>query len=357
LEAVCDTKVDWLEVIAQANKHFVASALWSTLGRPELCEKLHSDVRSYLLLLYQHNASRNSRIRQQCTEIGLTLSKSNIRAVLLKGVAWLFDGSVAPASDRMMLDIDLLVAAQHVEPAVNALMASKYHQIDPTVVEVGHFHDPPLMPEQGEACVEIHRDLSYRTHLLPARDVIDGAKQVAPGLFLPTVGHRILHNVIHAQIENGDRAGGVLNMRDILDLARLLAACGPDFAWATFANEARERGLFSYLSGAMHGAHRTLESPLPSPFAENLSGRIHSLRCIAQRRCPRLGNIAEKFGLLARALAWERNAYALNLKTRKSLRAQVLVNSRRMRRIKAALTRGASGQTQRRSDRVNINAM
>jgi hypothetical protein len=42
-------------------------------------------------------------------------------------------------------------------------------------------------------------------------------------------------------------------------------------------------------------------------------------------------------GLLSRALAWQRDAYALGLTTRRSLRAQILVNTRRAQRVITAL--------------------
>jgi hypothetical protein len=149
--------------------------------------------------------------------------------------------------------------------------------------------------------------------------------------------HRILHNVIHAQIDNGDRAGGVLNLRDILDLARLMTRCEPEFDWMALADEARERGFYAILSGAIHCAHRVFESPVPNPFMEHLGGRMHAWRCIQQRRWGRLGRMLEKFGLLTRAVAWDRDAYALNITARWSLKAQILVNKSRIRRAQAAL--------------------
>jgi hypothetical protein len=42
-------------------------------------------------------------------------------------------------------------------------------------------------------------------------------------------------------------------------------------------------------------------------------------------------------GLLSRALAWQRDAYALGLTRRRSPQAQILVNSRRARRAMARL--------------------
>jgi hypothetical protein len=338
LETVCDACADWAAIIAEANRHLVAPALWSTLRQPQLCARLPADVRQYLSFVYLQNGRRNSRIRKQCIEIGSILSRTKLSAVLLNGATWLFDAEAPPKADRMMLGIDLLVAASDIEPAVNALTTAGYCKARSDSVEAGHFHEPPLMPPEGEACVRIHRDLSHCIDLLPAGVVIDAASLVAPGLLLPALQQRILHNVIHSQIENGDRAGGVLNLRDTLDLVRLLARCGPEFDWTALISGARKRGFFRILSGAIHCAHRAFQSPVPNPFADELAGRIHAWRCMRQRQLGRLGATLEKLGVLSRAVAWERDAYALKIPgtDRWSVKAQILVNKSRIRRAKAA---------------------
>ena len=47
-----------------------------------------------------------------------------------------------------------------------------------------------------------------------------------------------------------------------------------------------------------------------------------------------LSKIAETYGLMSRALAWERDAYPLGLADNRSLKAHVLINKRRIQRAK-----------------------
>ena len=108
--AIFDDRTDWLTVISVANQHLVAPAFWTTFLRSGLCRDLPEDVQHYLSLLYTHNAARNERIRKQCIYISGDLTKTGVRAALLKGVAWLFDDNNEAANDRMMRDIDFLVA-------------------------------------------------------------------------------------------------------------------------------------------------------------------------------------------------------------------------------------------------------
>src|SRR5262249_49703559 len=105
-QVVCDPSLDWLAVVWWANKYFVAPALWTSLSRPSLRDFIPLDVRNYLAFLHSLNAARNRRIRLQCLDIGSTLACAGIRAALLKGAAWLFDGNSLAASDRMLRDID-----------------------------------------------------------------------------------------------------------------------------------------------------------------------------------------------------------------------------------------------------------
>jgi hypothetical protein len=329
---ISDPRLDWLTVVWWANKYLVAPALWTSLSRPSFCKFVPQDVRNYLAFLHGRNVARNARIRQQSLDIGSTLARAGLRAALLKGAAWLFDGNSLAASDRMMQDIDFAVAPEEFEPAVQTLVASGYREASGIYIEVGHIHYAPLVRESCEASVEIHRDLANHPEFLSSPEVIAAAREVAPGLLLPESRHRIVHNVIHAQIMNGDYVGGVLDLHDGLDLARLIADSGPEFDWTVLALEAKDRGYFRHLSSAIHAAHRILHCPLPSPFSDHLWGRLHAWRCVQQRRWPRISKVLETLGPLSRALAWQRDAYPLGLTSRRSLRAQILVNSRRAQR-------------------------
>ena len=210
-----DNRSDWLAILDLANQHLVAPALWTAFNRLMRAHELPEDVRSYLSLLHTHNVARNERIRKQCLSIGAILAEAGVRAAVLKGATWLFEGSVEPAKDRMMRDIDLLVASQDFDIAVRTLIDSGYQDTSEMLVETDQFHYAPLVPKDDKSSVEIHRDLAHRTNLLPAAELLSYAHEIAPGLLLPSVHHRILHNIIHAQIENGDYVGGVVNLATI----------------------------------------------------------------------------------------------------------------------------------------------
>ena len=148
-----------------------------------------------------------------------------------------------------------------------------------------------------------------------------------------------MHNVVHGQIINGDFVAGALSLRDSLDLGRLIRNIVPTTDWFDLAGEARRRGYFRPLSGALHKAAYVSGAVLPEPFRSDPGGRRHLRRCLLQRRWPTFDVGIRSFGLIYRATAWERHAYALQLGSDRSLRAHFLVNRRRLQRIRAALNR------------------
>lgn len=329
-----------MRTLREANNDLIAPALFNAFEELGLAGKLPDDVRTYLRYLHDRNAACNELIRDQCLEIGRILAAAGTDAVLLKGAAWLFEDGPA-RRDRMMRDIDMLIAADRIAIARAALAAAGYRVAVTIVAEIGHVHEPPMLRDGAPANVELHVELSTRTAMLPAAEVLARSVRAAPGLRVPAPMDRIVHNVVHAQIVNGDHAGGVASMRDMLDLARLIGAYGDGIDWRAMAETATARGYFRQLSGAMHKAALFAGAGLPEPFAGDAGGRRHARRCAWQRGMPFVDRQLRRLGILRRALAWERDSFALGLGDDRGLAARLKVNRRRLSRIARALKRAA----------------
>jgi hypothetical protein len=296
---------DPLQLAAIANADFVAPSLYEALMRKALTDSIPTDFADYLAFLHRQNVIRNARIRAQCWRIGELLNTHGLRAVLLKGCAWLFDGSEAQPRERMIRDIDIILPRTDLPRAVAVLRSNGYADSSDSFAEHDHFHYPPLIPAEGEAVVELHRDLGCGLRDLPTDTVLATAVQVGPGLFIPSVACRALHNVLHAQIQNADRIGGQIPLRDLLDLA-WLAAHGSQ-GWAELAGTRRLRLA---IDESLLMAERLLGAEQPA--ANRPPGwrpRLHLARCVAQRRWPPLDAAGRRLGELARGLNWERDAY------------------------------------------------
>lgn len=331
-----DAAIDWLATMQRVNDDFAGPALRTALLETGAIDRIPGDARGYLDLLYEENARCNRHIRKQCDEIGAALAEAGVDAVLLKGATWLFEDGPAQ-DDRMMRDIDLLVGAASIDTARTAIRGIGYRRSPLMHMEAGHIHDAPLIHRDGLVSVELHAEVTTRTYLLTGAEVVAASRPIAPGLRVPSPAHRIVHNVIHAQIFNGDYIGGVIGLRDSLDIARIASAHLDEIDWNAMAGEARGRGYFRQLSGATHKAALFAGGPLPQPFADDTGGLRHAQRCARQQQSPLLDAVMRRYGILCRALAWERDSYALKLGDDRSLSAHLKVNLRRARRIGSAL--------------------
>jgi len=321
-----------MAVMAEANRELVGPAFLTALRRRGLEGDLARDVHDYLALLLDYNSARNARIRAQCIAIGGLFEAAGITAVLLKGAAWLFDDHSDAAADRIMHDIDLLLPAERLDDAAQLLTGAAYRE-DADFSEIGHFHLASLIPERGEAAVELHRDVSRWPARLRATEVIRDACAIAPGLAMPSAAHRILHNVLHAQLENGYWLSGIVSLRDTLDLARLVEMRGQAVDWVALSEEARVRKNRAPLSGALHVAARFLGSSVPAPFRDDRSGRQHAARCAVGERYVHVGRAFQVLDRAHRAFDWKRDAYGLEATDCQGLRLRIAVLRRWFSRL------------------------
>jgi hypothetical protein len=335
-----DAAVDWMATMRIVNRDLAGPALRTALVETGLWQDVPGDVAAYLDLLYAENRRCNDYLRIQCDAIGSAVAGAGAQVILLKGAVWLYEDGPS-RHDRMLRDIDILVDAENLGRAREAIHDLGYRK-EPTIrSEDGHIHDAPLVHDDGLASLEIHTELSTRVEFLPGAEVAVSSTAIAPGLRIPSPSDRIVHNAIHGQITNGDYRGGTVNLRDILDIVRI--ACGRDLDWEKMARDARQRGYFDALSGAIHKAALFAGGPLPPVFAMDKKGQRHAERCGRQRNMPLVDKVMRGIGILGRALAWERDAYALKLGDDRGMSAHIKVNLRRSRRIAEALRRIARG--------------
>lgn len=303
---------DGLSLMALANAQKVGPALLPALRRHGIDDALPPDLAAYLALLLEANAARNRRLAAQCRAAGETLAAAGLQAALLKGACWLFAGG-AEAEDRLIVDIDLLLPRAAIPDAVAALVAAGYQDTTGQFEEPDHFHHAPLLPAPAPggslASLELHRDLGWQRRLLPAEEVLRAARPVAPGLLLPSPEHRLLHNILHAQHQDAAWAGGVIRLRDLLDIARLLATGLDAGVLADWMRRHQRRHL---LTGTLHLAHRLLAAPVPPPLHPSWPARLHAARCLAQARSRRAAWLGERLAILVRGFMWERDTYGLD---------------------------------------------
>lgn len=333
-----DASVDWMKTIGHAARDHALPMLATVAEQAGVMDSLPPDVAAYLDYVLSANVRANSAIRSEVLFVGRALARANVDAILLKGATWLFE----PGSglyDRMMRDIDILVAPGDLEAAVAALIAAGFERSPLVIGEAGHIHEHPLRHPDHPVLVEVHVELATRPELLPTRPIFERSSVVAPGLAIPAFCDRIVHNVIHAQLTNGEYRGGVLNLRDATDLGRLVEAAFDSCDWQQLERDAAAGFYRAPLAAALHQAAYVTGCPVPPPFVDDRRAANHLRRSLLQRRWGWLDTLMRPLGFLARATAWERDAYALGLGDRRDLAAHLLVNRRRVGRAARRLRR------------------
>jgi hypothetical protein len=333
---------DWVALVEQANRERVVAnlcAAFQTRGWPAGAPE---DLREYLVLVYEANATQNRAIRKQALETAEILDRAGAAFAFLKGANWLLETPEDRIGARWLSDIDLAIAPGDWDTGLRAIEAAGYrHAADPAIYR-RHFHHTPLARPGDHVTIELHRHLGWQRHLLTTDEVVAAVKP-APGFSeapLSSPAHRFIYGCLHAQLQNMEYAAGQFSLRDLCDIQYLLATRQAELDWRAIADFARARGIFAYLAASLHLAHRLLGLAIPEPFAASGRARAHASRCLLQHR----GDLRPRLTSFAIKLAWlmdsRRLAYELDCETMPWLLRQPLIASGRVASVLRRIVQG-----------------
>jgi hypothetical protein len=273
---------DWRELVEIADELMVTPALWTAL-RDSRLPAPPPDAAAHLREWHVGNTVRNLRFRHQLVTAVQALNEHGIEPLLFKGALQLIDGTLPHLGDRMMVDLDLVVPAGSMPAATDALVSLEYRP------EPGkpflHPHELPFIHRRAPGMIELHVQLGSppTPAVLPASGAWadSSAIPVGPGrarALSPT--HQVLHNVLHAAIQDLNHAVGGLPLRQLLTLAGLLRAHGAQVDWASVRRAMDGHGLGAELTSYVWLAHRFAGMPLP-PGNRGVLPRLHEARVLA----------------------------------------------------------------------------
>lgn len=230
-ERLAADSVDWQGLSWLAGACLVTPSLAGALQRKGLFDRLPEEVQDYLHTIQSLNRERNQMLREQLIIITEALNRIGIQPVLLKGAITLTSGQYTGAEDRVIGDLDLLVPDSLMETATAALTNVGYQLKDkgsqwslPSDLQQ-HHHGFPLMHPDLPVKVELHRRiLSHQGDdalLCQQLITVPFSFDEGPTVLIPDVATRLLHNMLHCQISDRQRAKKVLNLRQLLEFAAL----------------------------------------------------------------------------------------------------------------------------------------
>jgi hypothetical protein len=217
----------WENFVRICSEHLVTPAIYTAFRKHGILTMVPEELSGYLEDIYKLNLKRNIEILAQIKEIGKLLSASGIAAVFLKGAGNLIDNIYDNPGDRILGDIDFLVAEKDYLASVNILREVGYmppEQYFGNIKEMKHF--PRLSNPNKVASVEVHRLPVTEKYVkwFNSDMIFNECYPVSQfhGCSAMSDKHKVILNFIHGQLVNKGHVSGVVSLRDANDI-RLLS--------------------------------------------------------------------------------------------------------------------------------------
>ncbi len=289
---------EWHRVFELASRHLLTPALCGALDEKGLLGLVPSRERDYLDAVLDLNRERNAAFLRELTRVVRLLNAVGVEPVLLKGIASLITGLYRDPGERVLSDIDILVPSETLPRCEEVLRGSGYDQDPPGLVDwaVQH-HAPPLFHESEPVRLELHRHVVRRDleRILPTSEVqetsrrlvVDGVSVRVPA---PTV--RVLHNVVHSQLQDGAYRLRLVQLRQVYEFTRLCRALDGRIDWREIERRLdtfeRRHSLQVYLLTAV----RRFGLRMPVGLKVGRASRLAEWEVRQQMNWPRVGFFA-----------------------------------------------------------------
>jgi len=279
--------VDWDAVVRQSQAHKVGPAVWPAIAA---LAGVPNPIKAYFHQLHDMNARRNAALVDGLADAVERLNERGVAPALLKGAASLAGGLYDDPAERIMLDIDLLVAPDAAPACAEALRGIGYQDLhDPQVRWVAQdtHHLPPLRAPSGDFCIELHTwllDKEYDPMLPRAAVLRRSTEQQWRGVRVrrldPT--DRIVHNIVHAQLHHQLSARGTVELRSLRELALLALRHAEAIDWTVVARRLGAQGHARVLWEQATQCRELMGVALP--VAEREPGRVMARLRVAVAR-------------------------------------------------------------------------
>lgn len=222
----------WNSLVQIGSEHLVLPAIYGALSRKKLEPHTPRDLWSYLEKISDLNYKRNSEILKQITSLSEIFNKHQVEHVFLKGAAMLVTKHYDALFERMLGDIDILVAENDILEAQKILINFGY--IDQSKIEKrlstvnveassNRRHLNRLIHPNFIACVELHSRIldKNKYHYLSSKEVLKACKQTTEGFWIPSLNHMWQHAILNWQYNDKGYQFNWLMLRTVVDVLYL----------------------------------------------------------------------------------------------------------------------------------------
>lgn len=301
-DAIAGEKMDWAQVIAVADDHYVLPLMHCAFQQKGLEAHLPKDVRDTLSELYQLNLARNEQLRQQLIEVIQKLNGAGIAPLLLKGAMALMGHLYPDPGCRMMGDLDLLLPESELHTGADALEAAGYRPMEGPDTQ---HHLPCLEHPERVGRLELHWEIVHTRH----RKLLSGASMIAAAKTVVTDGlryqvssgdHIAMHNIIHHQLHDAGYRFRAFKLYQVYDLVRLMQMPSTQISWPQLFRHFDEQGYGAAVAAYFMLIRHLFGLSLPDGIRETVFARIGFGLVMAQWNPPPFirGRLLNVFGQL-----------------------------------------------------------
>lgn len=217
------------------------------------------------------------RLRWEVSQLQWVLQRLAVPVVALKGAAYLFEG-LASAQGRLVSDLDLLVAAEHLPRVEQAMRAAGYQSQDQDSYDQHYYREwmheiPPLVHQARDTTVDLHHNIAPPVSRLKI-DAAELLRVAVPlrdghGLLRLCDEDMVLHLCVH-MFHDGELNN---SLRELLDLDSMLQRFGADGAfWDRLLDRAAMLGVSRPLYYGISCSRELLRTPVPNTVWTRLRG-------------------------------------------------------------------------------------
>jgi hypothetical protein len=275
----------YLSLVALANNYWLTGALTYSLKKSSVWSLLPATLKDYLTEIERFYYQRSEAIQQEAILSCSLLLDTNIKVILIKGAANLFNGVAKPISSRYMSDIDVLVLESKLDECVSTLEKSGYFKQNDNeellIEENAHHHAPPLIRKNGICYIELHRwALPLSSHLiLQTREIWQHCipLTLAPGLEVlqlhPT--QQIILAIAHSEISNSAYTENHIDLRQLFNLYNLTTHFDLKINWLTVEEHFQRANLSDVLNAILFSTYQIFGLITPLTKTDDISAQNH----------------------------------------------------------------------------------
>ena len=278
----------YLPLVALANNNWLTGALANRLRNNGVWSLIPATLRGYLTELEQFYQQRSEAIQQETIYSCSLLLKANLKVIVLKGAANLFNGAAQPLSNRYMSDIDILVQEERLEDSVKTLEQNGYFNSDDnaeiSIDANAHHHALPLIRMDGICYVELHRwalPLSSH-HILQTKEIWQCSipLKLTPDLTVlqmhPT--QQVILAIVHSEISHSAFINNHINLRQLYNLYILANHFEPEINWSTIEDHFQRSNLTEILFAILFSSYKIFGLVTPITKIDHISAQKHLSR-------------------------------------------------------------------------------